>query len=163
GQQQGFTANLQGIIPAQNYQGTVNLDGGMLCNIPNGGSSCSGSANSLTAGAHTLTWSCNTTTGAAQPGSGSSTQPFMVAPGTPLPTGSLNPKFVVLSVIYAPPGQKSTVDYGSSTMLGTNTTITNTVQPSTGLSVTLTGNNTVPSNKACAQADSCSSASAGAG
>lgn len=33
--------------------------------------------------------------------------------------GSITPKYIVLAVIYAPPGSKSTVDYGASTLLGT--------------------------------------------
>ena len=37
---------------------------------------------------------------------------------------SLNPKYVVLSVLYSPPGQRSSVDYSSTTGIGTSTTIT---------------------------------------
>lgn len=43
--------------------------------------------------------------------------------GTITYKGSITPKFVVLGVIYAPPGSKSTVDYGASTLLGTATSL----------------------------------------
>src|SRR5262249_7051936 len=65
---------------------------------------------------------------------------------TPTPVGNLNPKYIVLSVIYAPPGQKSSVDYGTSTMIGTGASFDNsfakahTVNTSFGL----TGKYTCP-------------------
>ena len=37
--------------------------------------------------------------------------------------GLVSPKYHVLGVAYAPPGSKSSVDYGSSTLMGTSTTI----------------------------------------
>src|ERR1051325_3448592 len=39
--------------------------------------------------------------------------------GTAVARGSINPKYVVLSVLYAPPGPQSNVDYGTSTVMGT--------------------------------------------
>jgi len=53
--------------------------------------------------------------------------------------GTLNPKFIVLSVIYAPPGAQSYVDYGTSTELGTSTTLSNAFTNSTSVSVTIGG------------------------
>ncbi len=41
------------------------------------------------------------------------------------PKASLFPKYVVLAVIYAPPGPKSNVNYGESTKLGTSSTVEN--------------------------------------
>jgi hypothetical protein len=52
--------------------------------------------------------------------------------------GTLNPKFVVLSVAYAPPGASSYVDYGSSTELGTSTTLSNSFTSSTNTSISIT-------------------------
>lgn len=49
--------------------------------------------------------------------------------------GSITPKYVVIGVIYAPPGAKSTVDYGNSTLLGTSTSLTNSFTSSTAVSV----------------------------
>lgn len=40
-----------------------------------------------------------------------------------LSTGAMHPKFKVLSVLYAPPGAKSYVDYGTSTAMGSSTTV----------------------------------------
>jgi hypothetical protein len=41
----------------------------------------------------------------------------------PFTSGTLNPKYVVLGVIYSPPGAKSTVSYGNSTMVGTSSSL----------------------------------------
>lgn len=49
--------------------------------------------------------------------------------------GSITPKYVVVGVIYAPPGAKSTVDYGNSTLLGTSTSLTNSFTSSTSVTV----------------------------
>jgi hypothetical protein len=51
-------------------------------------------------------------------------------------TGFMTPKFIVLSVVYAPPGQQSFVQYGSSTMLGSSSTLDNSIMNSSTLSVT---------------------------
>lgn len=45
----------------------------------------------------------------------------------------MNPKYMVLSVIYAPPGSRSSVDYGTSTTLGTSTSATNAFSSSIGV------------------------------
>jgi hypothetical protein len=50
-------------------------------------------------------------------------------------TGSISPKYLVLSVMYAPPGQQSFVDYGSSTALGTTTSLDNSKMTSSTLAV----------------------------
>lgn len=39
--------------------------------------------------------------------------------GTAVARGSINPKYVVLSVVYAPPGPQSNVNYGTSAVMGT--------------------------------------------
>ncbi len=41
----------------------------------------------------------------------------------PTTSGSIDPKFIVLAVTYAPPGAKSTVSYGTSTLLGTSSSL----------------------------------------
>jgi hypothetical protein len=50
-------------------------------------------------------------------------------------SGFVSPKYMVLSVIYAPPGSKSTVDYGNSTNMGTSTSVANSFTNQTSLSV----------------------------
>lgn len=134
-----FQATITQVPPANNWNLSVTLDGQSLCGPTT--SSCSSTQNSLALGPHTLGWSC-TDSGTAGSGSGSGTQPFTVAPPS-LPSGSVNPKFLVLSVIYTPPGSKSTVDYGTSTAVGTTTSINNSFASSnTKANVTLT--NTIP-------------------
>src|SRR5262249_22686281 len=78
-----------------------------------------------------------TSTGPGGDGTGSGTLAFNVEPGTPSQDWSLNPKFVVLSVMYAPPGKTSTVDYSSSNLLGTKTSLNAFLSNSTTVSLSL--------------------------
>jgi sugar lactone lactonase YvrE len=57
----------------------------------------------------------------------------------PLITGSLNPKYLVLAIVYAPPGASSSVSYSSSNLVGTSTSISNAFTTQTSLSLSLTG------------------------
>jgi Galactose oxidase, central domain/Kelch motif len=57
--------------------------------------------------------------------------------GPALQTGIVNPKYVILSVQYAPPGAKSTVDYGNSTNIGTSTSTDSSFSSSKNLSITV--------------------------
>ncbi|MGB8525208.1 MAG: kelch repeat-containing protein, partial [Candidatus Acidiferrales bacterium] len=57
--------------------------------------------------------------------------------GPVLQTGIVNPKYVILSVQYAPPGSKSTVDYGTSTNIGTSTSTDSSFSSSKNLSITV--------------------------
>jgi hypothetical protein len=51
-----------------------------------------------------------------------------VASATLLPTpGFINPKYLILSVVYAPPGSQSTVQYGTSTLVGSSTSISDSI------------------------------------
>jgi NHL repeat len=59
------------------------------------------------------------------------------AVGPPAGSGHVNPKFVVLAVSYAPPGSKSTVNYGGSVMLGTSSSLAGTFTNNTNVSVTI--------------------------
>jgi len=52
----------------------------------------------------------------------------------PFTSGALNPKYIVLGVIYAPPGAKSSVTYGQTTALGTSSSVSDTF--TTGVNVT---------------------------
>jgi hypothetical protein len=54
-------------------------------------------------------------------------------------TGSVFPKYEVLGVIYAPPGQQSSVNYGSSTALGTDNSWSNSFSSGTKLDVSFKG------------------------
>lgn len=148
GQSVTFTANVQGVPPVDNDNASVTLDGSALCSTPGQqGLQCSATVNNISAGTHTLGWSCSFN-GTGGNGSNSGSQQFTVSPAptptptptpsptptptptpTPFPTGpgTLNPKFVVLSVIYAPPGSSSSVDYGSSTAIGTSSSLTQSV------------------------------------
>ena len=117
-----YTAVVQGLAQGDSATVTLQLDHAVLCT---GASPCFKVDNPPPSGPHVLEWSC-TRTGPSGDGTGSGTQSFNV--GTVASSGSLNPKYVVLSVIYTPPGQKSTVDYGTSTQLGSSTSITKTFQ-----------------------------------
>jgi hypothetical protein len=73
------------------------------------------------------------------------------APPTFPVSGRIFPKYLVLDVIYAPPGSKSNVNYGHSTMLGTSTSVSSsftnttaeTVSVSVGTPITGTVTNSV--------------------
>jgi hypothetical protein len=63
-------------------------------------------------------------------------------------SGYINPKYVVLGVTYAPPGNQSFVQYADSTMIGTSTAFTSTTSNKIGYSVsvsdTISASGTVP-------------------
>lgn len=54
-------------------------------------------------------------------------------------SGSLDLKYVVLGVTYAPPGAKSNVTYGGSTLLGTSTSLASTFMNNVSTSVSIGG------------------------
>lgn len=60
------------------------------------------------------------------------------ATGSAVAYGTIFPKFVVLSVLYAPPGQRSFVDYGSSTAMGTSNSWDSSFSSKTTISVSVT-------------------------
>jgi len=55
----------------------------------------------------------------------------------PISTGSISPKYVVLGVVYNPPGPQSFVDYGTSTLLGTSTSLSSSFTNSVSETVTV--------------------------
>jgi sugar lactone lactonase YvrE len=55
----------------------------------------------------------------------------------PMVSGSINPKFVVLAVVYAPPGSSSNVNYSSSQLVGTSTSLDMAFTKQTGVSVSV--------------------------
>ena len=73
---------------------------------------------------------------------GDDVQVFNVPVGTittfPAPPVAVNPKYLVLSVAYSPPGSQSNIDYGSSTTLGARVSISNSFTSNIGVSNTLT-------------------------
>jgi hypothetical protein len=50
-------------------------------------------------------------------------------------TGYINPKYVVLGVTYAPPGNQSYVQYAGSTMVGTSTSLNGSFSSNVGLKI----------------------------
>ncbi len=130
GQPFTITSTLQGLASGNSGVGAISLDHQQLCATT---STQSCSAGPLTAGTHELEWHCDSN--GANPGTGDGKQLFTVAPG--LPDGSVNPKYVVLSVVYTPPGKLSTVDYGSSTVLGSTTSMQQSFKPGTSVDVTV--------------------------
>jgi hypothetical protein len=54
-------------------------------------------------------------------------------------TGFINPKYVVVGVMYAPPGQLSDVQYTNTTMVGNTISLSNSFQSGVGYSVTVGG------------------------
>lgn len=61
-----------------------------------------------------------------------------VVSAPPSYSGYINPKYVVVDVIYAPPGSKSTVGYSNSTTISDTQSVVNTSSTSTKVSVSLT-------------------------
>ncbi len=55
----------------------------------------------------------------------------------PFTAGALNPKFIVLGVIYSPPGAKSTVSYSQTTALGASSSLSNGFQENISISGSL--------------------------
>src|SRR5689334_12615673 len=53
-------------------------------------------------------------------------------------SGIVKPKYIVVSVIYAPPGQLSSVNYGSSTILGTSTQFDHSFSKGTTIEASVT-------------------------
>lgn len=88
----------------------------------------------LGSGSHTISWSCSAT-GIGGDGTNAGSVPLAVS-------GQLLPKFLVLSVIYAPPGMLSFVDYGTSTELGTTSSISDSFSVANSVSVSLTAGTT---------------------
>lgn len=50
---------------------------------------------------------------------------------------TVSPKYLILAVVYAPPGSHSSVDYGSSTMMGSSITTQNSFTNANALSISL--------------------------
>jgi hypothetical protein len=84
----------------------------------------------LNPGTASLSWFCSDVNG-----SNHGTHSFMVGPKPD--TGFVTPKYVVLSVLYAPPGSSSSVDYGTSTNLGTSTSTSSSFSDSVTKTVTV--------------------------
>src|SRR6266513_379148 len=57
-----------------------------------------------------------------------------------VPGGSISPKYVVLSVIYAPPGHSSNVDYGTSTVMGTSSSTEHSFSSNTTITQSFSAN-----------------------
>ena len=59
-------------------------------------------------------------------------------------SGHINPKYVILTVTYAPPGSQSNVNYSNSTMLGTSSTMADTFSTQNTFSVSVSGQIPIP-------------------
>lgn len=116
-----ITASLEGDVVVDNVFGSVTLDNATLCTLNQGPSTCHNTYSSLSSGSHTIAWTCSAS-GAGGDGSNSGSQVFSVG-AAPTATGYINPKYLILSVQYAPPGAKSLVDYGTSTNVGTSNSV----------------------------------------
>jgi hypothetical protein len=93
---------------------------------------------SLSSGAHRFSYSY-TADGPSGPSScdDCSIASFTVAPEPD--DGSIDPKYVVLAVTYAPPGASSFVTYAGTTMMGTSTSLSNTFTDQVSVSVSIRG------------------------
>jgi hypothetical protein len=126
-----ITATLQGLASGNTGTAAISLDHQQLC-AATSASPCSTTVNAPTQGTHEFEWSCSSS-GPGGPGTGNGNFLF----GTDATAdGSVNPKYVVLTVIYTPPGKTSTVDYGSSTALGTSSSMTQAFKQGTNLELT---------------------------
>jgi hypothetical protein len=70
-----------------------------------------------------------------------------VATPAPVPNGYINPKYLVVGVIYAPPGSSSYVEYADTNSVGNTTTISNSFQSNIGYSVSIAKSFTVKAAK----------------
>ncbi len=59
-------------------------------------------------------------------------------------SGFINPRYVVVGVVYAPPGASSSVQYTNTTSVGDTTTITNSFQSDVGYSVSVSAGIGIP-------------------
>ena len=132
GQPFTLTGTLQGIVSGNTGVGAIALDHQQLCAATNT-AACVQPVGPLTEGTHELEWTC--TSSGANPGTGAGNQLFTVGPAKP--DGSVSPKYLILSVIYAPPGKASTVDYGSSTVPGTSASVTDSFELGINVSATV--------------------------
>ena len=134
------------------YDGTVLIAGGLLQNLVSSTSSAEVYSPPPPAGTGPFTTTGNMTTPrAGQTANLLNDGTVLVAGGYngstnfataelysyPFSAGALNLKYIVLGVMYSPPGAKSTVSYGQSTTLGTSSTLTNTVNSNVGISASL--------------------------
>lgn len=62
--------------------------------------------------------------------------------GNPAP-GFINPKYVILGVVYAPPGNSSTVSYGSNTVVGTSASVGSSFSNQNTFSVSVSGGGSI--------------------
>lgn len=58
--------------------------------------------------------------------------------------GFINPKYLIASVMYAPPGTKSTVSYGKNTVVGNSTSVTSSFSSTVGESVAISESGGIP-------------------
>jgi hypothetical protein len=65
-------------------------------------------------------------------------------PPPPTYPGFINPKYVVVGVIYAPPGASSYVQYADTTSIGNTATLSNSFQNDVGFSVSVQGGLGIP-------------------
>src|SRR5215472_10712066 len=140
-----ITFSLQGNIVAGRVQGSATLDGQAI-GFPYLGSTTftldsqfgpnpsTVTFSSLASGGHTVAWQCQDISGGSPGPLDRGTAAFTVGVG---PSGQVYPKFLVLGVIYAPPGAGSSVDYSSSTQIGTKTSDSSSFQSGVSQTVTL--------------------------
>ncbi|HYX52782.1 MAG TPA: hypothetical protein VE783_04980 [Candidatus Limnocylindrales bacterium] len=85
----------------------------------------------------------------SQPGSGVGSLSTICPPPDPTPTptpaptptpitGTIEPKYIVLTVTYAPPGSASNVTYSNSTMLGSSSSVSSSFQNDVNVSASIT-------------------------
>jgi hypothetical protein len=63
-------------------------------------------------------------------------------------SGYINPKYVVVGVVYAPPGPSSSVTYANTTSVGSTTTIMHSFQSDVGFSVSISATFGIPAAQA---------------
>lgn len=127
-----FTLTIQSITVPTQYSQTNNCHGQIAPN-----SSCTmtvtfapiqqGAFNGSSISIKSVANGINTSGGVTLDGTG----------GTPL-TGYINPKYVVVAVVYAPPGSNSFVDYTTSKLVSNTQTVTSTFISTTTVSTSVT-------------------------
>jgi hypothetical protein len=132
-------AMVQNSLIGNNATAEVDLDGAAICS--SFADSCSTNVGVLAVGSHSLSWSCSGTGINENSGSQLLEVTSGTGPGTG-PTQGFLPKYLLISILYPPPGNQSSVSFTDSISSSLTASITNTFLAGTSLSFTITPDST---------------------
>ncbi len=122
-----------------NATAEVDLDGAAICSSFT--DSCSVNVGVLAVGSHSLSWSCS----GAGINENSGSQLLQVTSGSgggTGPTQGFLPKYLVVSILYPPPGNQSSVSFTDTISASLTASVTNTFVAGTSLAFTITPDST---------------------